>query len=176
MKRNGVLKMPKDDWNKMILINHCTTVGYRYMNPPCNGQYRRAPGSQLTRRPNFVAVIVQIVTYHFPSLVQWSRFSRTKDHDRSRPVFYSYPRGFTNALHFLRGVKHKATCMPEICVRGCVTTSESSPAGPPVIEGPYHPRHYGSRVPSPSADRANTFISRPFSFMLVQPAYRFRFH
>jgi len=157
-KSNDVLKMPKDDWNKMIFINHCTTVNYRYMNPPCNGRYRRAPGSQLMRRPNFVAAIVQIVTYHFPSLVQWSRYSRIKDHDRNQPFFYTYPRDCTNASHFLCGVKHKPTCIPEICVRGCVT-SESSPL-PPMIEG--GGRTYQLQVPSPSA-YANTFMSRPFS-------------
>jgi len=31
------------------------------------------------------------------------------------------------------------------------------------------------QIPSPSADHANTFIFRPFSFRLVQPAHRFRF-
>ena len=169
-KSNDVLKMPKDDWNKMIFINHCTTVNYRYMNPPCNGRYRRAPGSQLMRRPNFVAAIVQIVTYHFPSLVQWSRYSRIKDHDRNQPFFYTYPRDCTNASHFLCGVKHKPTCIPEICVRGCVT-SESSPL-PPMIEGG------GANLPTPGSISIGLreHFHVPTFLLLVQPTYRFRFH
>lgn len=50
-----------------------------------------------------------------------------------------------------------------ICVRGCVTISESSPAGPPELQGPYHPQRLEPQVPSPSAPAARTLSSPDLS-------------
>lgn len=56
-----------------------------------------------------------------------------------------------------------------MCQRLCNDQWKFALAGPP-DRRPLPSSITRPRIPSPSADHANTFISRPFSFRLVQPA------